>query len=118
MSNLQIETLREGTRAIPHKGQSCVIHYKCWLPNGRMIASSMERYGRPFEFTLGAGRVIKEWDQAVATMRVGGKIKLTVPPTPGARLADNNSGIVPANSTLVFEIELLGVFDEWQNISG
>lgn len=108
MADLQIETLKEGIGASPQKGQTCVMHYTGWLTNGKKFDSSVDR-GQPFEFTLGVGQVIKGWDQGVATMKVGGKVKLTIPPELGYGSRSVGGGLIQANSTLVFEVELLGV---------
>lgn len=107
MSELQIETLVEGTGATPQPGQTAVVHYTGWLTNGTKFDSSLDR-GRPFEFPLGQRRVIAGWDQGVAQMKVGGKARLTIPPhlAYGERAV---GGIIPANSTLIFEVELLDV---------
>ena len=110
-SGLQYEDLREGTGAKPKSGQTCVMHYTGWLwennARGRKFDSSFDR-GQPFEFPLGQGRVIKGWDEGVATMKVGGKRKLLIPPqlAYGPRGA---SGVIPPNATLLFEVELVGV---------
>lgn len=103
---LKIEDLREGTGATAQKGDEVVVNYRGTLLDGTQFDAS---YGRaPFEFKLGAGRVIKGWDQGVPGMKVGGQRKLTIP----AELAYGNQsvgGVIPANSTLVFEIELLEI---------
>ena len=108
MSDLKIDTIKEGNGASPKKGQTCVMHYTGWLISGEKFDSSVDR-GQPFEFTLGVGQVIKGWDQGVATMKVGGKVKLTIPPELGYGSRTVGGGLIPANSTLVFEVELLGV---------
>ena len=108
MSDLKIDTIKTGTGVSPKKGQTCVMHYTGWLTNGKKFDSSVDR-GKPFEFTLGVGQVIKGWDKGVATMKVGGKVKLTIPPELGYGSRAVGGGLIPANSTLVFEVELLGV---------
>ncbi len=107
MADLQIEDLQVGTGAEATAGRSVDVHYTGWLTNGTKFDSSVDR-GRPFSFSLGAGRVIKGWDQGVAGMRVGGKRKLTIPPELGYG-ARGAGGTIPPNATLVFEVELLAV---------
>src|SRR5690349_7921407 len=106
-SGLIIEELTVGTGATAAAGQQVEVHYTGWLTNGTKFDSSKDR-NDPFVFPLGAGRVIKGWDEGVQGMKIGGKRKLTIPPTLGygARGAGN---VIPPNSTLVFEVELLGV---------
>lgn len=104
---LQIEKLTEGTGAQPKTGNVVQVHYTGWLTNGRKFDSSVDR-GEPFEFVLGRGQVIKGWDQGVATMKVGDKIRLTIPPELGYG-ARGAGGVIPANATLVFEVELLDI---------
>jgi FKBP-type peptidyl-prolyl cis-trans isomerase len=106
MSELQIEELLEGTGNSPVKGQTVVVHYTGWLTNGKKFDSSVDR-GQPFEFQIGVGQVIQGWDQGVLTMKVGGKRKLTIPPELAYGDRDVGNGLIPANSTLVFEVELL-----------
>lgn len=108
MSDLKIEDLVTGEGAVAVKGRSVSVHYTGWLTDGTKFDSSLDR-GRAFAFPLGAGRVIRGWDEGVANMRVGGKRKLTIPP----ELGYGRQGfppVIPANATLVFEVELLDVY--------
>lgn len=105
--SLQIEDLKVGTGAEAKAGQNVSVHYVGTLTNGSKFDSSRDR-GSPFEFRLGAGQVIKGWDQGVAGMKVGGLRKLTIPPDMGYG-ARGFPPVIPGNSTLVFEVELLGV---------
>ncbi len=110
-SGLQIEDTKAGTGATPKTGQTCVMHYTGWLyengAKGKKFDSSVDR-GEPFEFPIGAGRVIKGWDEGVATMQVGGKRTLIIPPALGYG-SRGAGGVIPPNATLIFEVELLGV---------
>jgi peptidylprolyl isomerase len=110
-SGLQIEDTKAGTGASPRTGQTCVMHYTGWLyengAKGKKFDSSVDR-GDPFEFPIGTGRVIKGWDEGVATMKVGGKRTLIIPPALGYG-ARGAGGVIPPNATLIFEVELLGV---------
>jgi len=110
-SGLKYEDTVVGTGATPQKGQKCVMHYTGWLwqngAKGSKFDSSHDR-GKPFDFPLGQGRVIKGWDEGIATMKVGGKRTLLIPPA----LAYGDRGFpgaIPPGSTLIFEVELLGV---------
>jgi peptidylprolyl isomerase len=109
-SGLQYEDVKVGTGAQPKTGQTCVMHYTGWLweneAKGKKFDSSVDR-GKPFEFPLGQGQVIKGWDEGVATMKVGGKRNLLIPPTLGYG-ARGAGGVIPPNATLLFEVELLG----------
>jgi FKBP-type peptidyl-prolyl cis-trans isomerase FkpA len=110
-SGLQVTDTKVGTGATPTTGQTCVMHYTGWLyengAKGKKFDSSVDR-GQPFEFPIGAGRVIKGWDEGVATMKVGGKRTLIIPPSLGYG-ARGAGGVIPPNATLIFEVELLGV---------
>jgi FKBP-type peptidyl-prolyl cis-trans isomerase FkpA len=106
-SGLQYWDLKKGTGAVAKAGQTVKVHYTGWLTDGKMFDSSVTR-GEPFEFKLGAGMVIKGWDEGVAGMKVGGKRQLRIPPDLGYG-ARGAGGAIPPNSTLVFDVELLGV---------
>lgn len=105
--SLQIKDLKVGTGPEANAGQNVSVHYVGTLTNGNKFDSSRDR-GSPFQFRLGAGQVIKGWDQGVAGMKVGGLRKLTIPPELGYG-ARGFPPVIPGNSTLVFEVELLGV---------
>jgi len=107
-SGLQYVDLAEGSGPEPRVGQVVNVHYTGWLKSGKKFDSSLDR-GRPFQFVLGRGQVIRGWDEGVATMKVGGKRKLIVPPELGYGSQDVGGGLIPANSTLIFEVELLSV---------
>jgi FKBP-type peptidyl-prolyl cis-trans isomerase len=100
-----------GTGAEAKAGQEVKVHYTGWLfyggERGKKFDSSKDR-GDPFEFPLGAGHVIKGWDEGVAGMKVGGTRVLTIPPQLGYG-ARGAGGVIPPNATLIFEVELLGV---------
>jgi peptidylprolyl isomerase len=110
-SGLQYDDTVVGTGASPAKGQTCVMHYTGWLYEGGVkgakFDSSVDR-GKPFEFPIGTGRVIKGWDEGVATMKVGGKRTLVIPS--GLGYGDRGAaGVIPPRATLCFEVELLGI---------
>src|SRR3954463_3477053 len=107
MADLKIEDIKVGDGAEATAGKKVTVHYVGTLTDGKKFDSSRDR-GKGFAFTLGAGMVIKGWDQGVAGMKVGGMRKLTIPPS----LAYGDRGFpgaIPPNSTLVFEVELLSV---------
>jgi FKBP-type peptidyl-prolyl cis-trans isomerase FkpA len=110
-SGLQYEDTKVGTGETATKGQTCVMHYTGWLwengAKGKKFDSSLDR-GAPFSFPLGQGRVIKGWDEGVATMKVGGKRTLLIPPDLGYG-ARGAAGVIPPNATLIFEVELLEI---------
>ena len=110
-SGLQIIDSKEGTGATPKTGQTCVMHYTGWLyengQKGKKFDSSVDR-NEPFEFPIGQRRVIAGWDEGVASMKVGGKRTLIIPPELGYG-ARGAGGAIPPNATLMFDVELLAV---------
>jgi peptidylprolyl isomerase len=110
-SGLQIIDSKVGTGASPKTGQTCVMHYTGWLyengAKGKKFDSSVDR-GQPFEFPIGTHRVIPGWDEGVATMKVGGKRTLIIPPQLGYG-ERGAGGVIPPNATLIFDVELLGI---------
>lgn len=106
INELMIDDLTVGTGAEAIVGKTVTVNYLGTLTNGDKFDSSYDR-GTPFSFILGAGEVIQGWDKGVAGMKVGGKRKLTIPPSLG--YGDRNLGVIPPNSTLVFEVELVSV---------
>ncbi|MGV7215543.1 FKBP-type peptidyl-prolyl cis-trans isomerase [Bradyrhizobium sp. UFLA05-112] len=110
-SGLEIIDSVVGTGASPKPGQICVMHYTGWLyengKKGKKFDSSVDR-NEPFEFPIGKGRVIAGWDEGVATMKIGGKRTLIIPPQLGYG-ARGAGGVIPPNATLMFDVELLGV---------
>jgi peptidylprolyl isomerase len=110
-SGLQIADSKVGTGATPKPGQTCVMHYTGWLyengAKGKKFDSSVDR-GEPFEFPIGQKRVIAGWDEGVASMKVGGKRTLIIPPALGYG-SRGAGGVIPPNATLIFEVELLDV---------
>ena len=96
-----------GKGASPKSGQTVVVHYTGWLTNGTKFDSSKDR-GEPFKFAIGQGRVIKGWDEGVASMKVGGVRRLVVPPDLGYG-PEGSPPKIPGNATLVFDVELLGI---------
>jgi FKBP-type peptidyl-prolyl cis-trans isomerase len=106
-SGLKYEDQQEGTGAAAKAGDTVDVHYTGWLTDGKKFDSSVDR-GQPFSFKLGAGRVIKGWDEGVAGMKIGGKRKLTIPAALGYG-ARGAGGVIPPNAELVFEVELLKI---------
>ena len=106
-SGLKYIEIVEGTGATPQKGQTVVVHYTGTLTNGMKFDSSRDR-NRPFQFKLGAGQVIKGWDEGLATMKVGGQRQLTIPPELGYGKR-GYPGVIPENATLIFDVELLKI---------
>src|SRR5688572_28603003 len=107
MANLQMEFLALGTGATAEAGQIVVAHYTGWLTDGTKFDSSVDR-NEPFEVAAGVGQVIQGWDVALLRMRVGDKVRATIPPEM-AYGAGGIGGVIPPNATLVFEMELLEV---------
>lgn len=106
-TSVKIEELKVGDGTPAVAGKNVTVHYTGWLTNGKKFDSSLDR-NQPFVFRLGAGQVIRGWDQGVVGMKVGGKRKLTIP----SNLAYGERGagsVIPPNSTLLFEVELLKV---------
>jgi peptidylprolyl isomerase len=111
-SGLNYEDTQVGHGASPSRGQTCSMHYTGWLytngQKGNKFDSSVDR-GEPFEFQIGVGQVIKGWDEGVSSMKVGGKRTLVIPPELGYGAKGVGGGLIPGNSTLLFEVELLGL---------
>jgi peptidylprolyl isomerase len=110
-SGLRIIDVKPGTGPVPQAGQTVTVNYTGWLfvggKKGQKFDSSLDR-NQPFSFTLGQGQVIKGWDEGVATMHVGGKRTLIIPPDLGYG-ASGAGGVIPPNATLIFDVDLLGV---------
>ncbi len=106
-SGLKYIVITEGSGPAAEPGQAVRVHYTGWLADGRKFDSSVDR-GQPFSFMLGQGRVIRGWDEGVATMRVGAKNRFIIPPELGYG-ARGYPGAIPPNATLIFDVELLGV---------
>ena len=105
-SKLKVEDIKIGTGKEVKSGDTIIIHYNGTLTDGTKFDSSYDR-GQPFETVIGVGKVIQGWDQGVVGMKVGGKRKLTIPPDLG--YGAQTVGPIPANSTLIFEVELVDV---------
>ena len=106
-SGLKYVDLVVGTGRQAELGDTATVHYTGWLENGKQFDSSRDR-GEPFSFRVGAGRVIKGWDEGVQGMKVGGKRRLIIPPDLGYG-ARGAGSVIPPNATLTFEVELLGL---------
>ena len=107
MSNLQIELLQAGAGAAPEAGQIAVVHYTGWLLDGTKFDSSVDRK-EPFEVAAGVGQVIAGWDLTLLRMRIGDKMRITIPPELGYG-ESGAAGVIPPNATLLFEMELIEV---------
>lgn len=106
-SGLKYVDLQVGEGATPQKGQTVTVHYTGTLEDGTQFDSSRDR-GRPFQFRIGVGQVIKGWDEGVGTMKVGGRRQLIIPPDLGYG-SRGAGGVIPPNATLIFDVELLGI---------
>jgi FKBP-type peptidyl-prolyl cis-trans isomerase FkpA len=105
---LVVADVREGEGAVASKGKTVSVHYTGRLTDGTKFDSSYDR-GQPIDFPLGAGVVIKGWDQGIEGMKVGGKRKLTIPPELAYGARGTPGGPIPPNATLVFDVELVAV---------
>jgi FKBP-type peptidyl-prolyl cis-trans isomerase FkpA len=104
---MNVEKITTGAGVVPKQGDTVTVHYTGWLTDGTKFDSSVDR-DEPFSFVLGTGQVIRGWDQGVGGMRVGDKVRLTIPP----QLAYGEQGYpgaIPPNATLIFEVELLSI---------
>ena len=106
-SGLKYMDLKVGDGEIAEAGLTATVHYTGWLTDGTKFDSSVDA-NKPFQFQIGAGRVIRGWDEGVKGMRIGGKRHLTIPPDMGYG-ANGYPPAIPPNATLVFDVELLGL---------
>ena len=107
-SGLAYWDLRVGNGDLAKEGSHVRVHYTGWLTTGKKFDSSVDA-GKPFDFTIGNGEVIKGWEEGVAGMKVGGKRQLRIPPDLGYGASGTPGGPIPPNATLIFDVQLLGV---------
>lgn len=107
-SGLQFIEIERGTGDSPKATETVVVHYTGWLEDGTKFDSSVDR-GEPFVFTIGTGQVIRGWDEGIATLQVGGKRRLIIPPDLAYGDTGAGGGLIPPNATLIFDVELLEV---------
>ncbi len=107
-SGLVYWDIRVGNGATAKEGSHVRVHYTGWLTTGKKFDSSVDA-GKPFDFTIGNGEVIKGWEEGIAGMRVGGKRQLRIPPALGYGAEGTPDGSIPPNATLIFDVQLLGL---------
>jgi FKBP-type peptidyl-prolyl cis-trans isomerase len=107
-SGLEYWEISAGTGATAQAGKTVKVDYTGWLTNGKKFDSSVGT-GKPFEFLLGGGQVIKGWDEGIAGMKVGGKRQLRIPPELAYGASGTGGGLIPPNATLIFDVKLLDV---------
>ncbi|HWW15045.1 MAG TPA: FKBP-type peptidyl-prolyl cis-trans isomerase [Candidatus Dormibacteraeota bacterium] len=107
-SGLMYWDIRVGNGLVAKEGSHVRVHYTGWLTTGKKFDSSVDA-GKPLDFTIGNGEVIKGWEEGVAGMRVGGKRQLRIPPALGYGADGTPGGPIPPNATLIFDLQLLGV---------
>ncbi|MBL8149108.1 MAG: FKBP-type peptidyl-prolyl cis-trans isomerase [Blastocatellia bacterium] len=110
-SGLKYLDITEGIGRTPEKGQRLIVHYTGYLTNGKKFDSSYDK-DRPFEFILGAGHVIKGWEEGLSNMKAGGRRRLVIPSS--LAYGSKGKGDIPPNATLIFDIELLNIRNEKQ----
>jgi FKBP-type peptidyl-prolyl cis-trans isomerase FkpA len=108
-SGLYIQELQQGTGEPLRAGQTAVVHYTGWLPDGREFDSSRGPGGSPFQLVVGRGDVIRGWDEGLQGMRPGGRRRLVLPPSLAYGVQGAGGGVIPPNATLVFDVELVEV---------